>query len=86
MSLDLRGRPFDPRGTPPRHHTDSLWGFLLNEAPRRRTRLVVSGYWRLAPSWLRGPMSVTVMEPSHWIMQTRQFANLRRRIEGRPGQ
>lgn len=82
MSLDLRGRPFDPIGDPPPHHTDSLWGFLLREMPDGRTRLVVSGYWRLSPAWLRGPMSVAVLEPSHWVMQTRQFTNLRRRIEG----
>ena len=85
MSLDLRGRPFDPRHEPPPWHTDSLWGFQLDELPGRRTRLVVSGYWRLRPAWLRPLMSVTVLEPSHWVMQTRQFANLRRRIDGDSG-
>jgi hypothetical protein len=80
MSLDLRGRPFDPRGEPPRHRTDSLWGFLLDELPGGRTRLVVSGYWCLRPAWLRPLLSVLVLEPSHWIMQTRQFANLARRV------
>ena len=33
MSLDLRGRPFDPRGPRPRRFTDSLWAFLLEELP-----------------------------------------------------
>ncbi len=80
MSLDLRGRPFDPRGDPPRHHTDSLWGFLLDGLPGGRTRLIVSGYWTLRPAWLRPVLSVLVLEPSHWIMQTRQFANLARRV------
>ncbi|HXQ27624.1 MAG TPA: hypothetical protein VN848_00015 [Gemmatimonadales bacterium] len=43
MSLDLRGRPFDPRGRVPRFYSDSLWSFLLTELPGERTRLVVSG-------------------------------------------
>lgn len=81
MSLDLRGRPFDPRDTPPRTATDSLWGFRLVALPDDRTRLVVSGYWAMRPGWLRLPMSVLFLEPSHWIMQTRQFTNLRRRVE-----
>ncbi len=81
MSLDLRGRPFDPLGARPRFYTDSLWGFLLAELPGRRTRLVVSGYWSLQPRWLQPLVSFLFLEPSHWIMQTRQFANLKRRAE-----
>jgi hypothetical protein len=26
-------------------------------------------------------MSIVVLEPSHWVMQTRQFANLKRHAE-----
>jgi proline iminopeptidase len=81
MSLDLRGRQFDPARPRPRHYTDSTWGFLLRELPGQRTRLVVSGYWALRPRWLRPVLSVAVLEPAHWIMQTRQFANLTRRAE-----
>lgn len=84
MSLDLRGRPFDPRGTRPRYFTDSIWGFLLEELPERRTRLVVSGYWAVRPRWLQPMVSFTLLEPSHWIMQARQFANLRRLAAIRP--
>jgi hypothetical protein len=80
MSLDLRGRPFDPRGPRPRHSTDSTWGFLLEALPGERTRLVVSGYWSLEPEWLQGPASFLLLEPTHWIMQTRQFTNLARRV------
>lgn len=80
MSLDLRGRPLDPRGTRPRYYTDSTWGFLLEELPGDRTRLVVSGYWAFRPGWLRPLLSFLFLEPSHWIMQTRQFTNLRRRV------
>jgi proline iminopeptidase len=81
-SLDLRGRPFDSKGQRPRFFTDSLWGFLLEEAPGGRTRLVVSGYWAMRPRWLQSVTSVLFLEPSHWIMQTRQFAQLKRLAEG----
>ena len=81
MSLDLRGRPFDPAGARPRFFTDSTWGFLLAALPRERTRLVVSGYWAFSPRWLQPIMSVLLLEPEHWIMQTRQFTNLKRRVE-----
>jgi proline iminopeptidase len=81
MSLDLRGHPFDPRGPRPRHSTDSTWGFLLSGLPGERTRLVVSGYWSLRPEWLQGAASFLLLEPTHWIMQTRQFANLARRVQ-----
>jgi proline iminopeptidase len=85
MSLDLRGRPFDPSGERPARFTDSTWAFRLAELPGQRTRLVVSGYWSLRPRWLQPLMSVAVLEPSHWVMQTRQFTNLKRRVEDRPG-
>jgi proline iminopeptidase len=81
MSLDLRGRPFDPAGERPSHYTDSIWGFLLEDLTGGRTRLVVSGYWTLRPRWLQPVMSFAVLEPSHWFMQTRQFTNLKRRAE-----
>ena len=81
MSLDLRGRPFDPAGQRPRYFTDSLWGFELKDAAGGRTRLVVSGYWSIRPKWLQPILSVLLLEPSHWVMQTRQFTNLKRRAE-----
>lgn len=81
MSLDLRGHPFDPAGPPPPYSTDSLWGFLLEPLPGGRTRLVVSGYWAFRPRWLQPLMSALFIEPEHWIMQTRQFTNLKRRVE-----
>ena len=80
-SYDLRLRPFDPAGTPPRHYTDSLWGFLLEGLPDERTRLVVSGYWAMRPRWLQAVTSFLFLELSHWIMQTRQFSNLKRLAE-----
>ena len=86
MSLDLRGRQFDPAGRRPRRYTDSTWGFLLTELPGRRTRLLVSGYWALRPRGLQHLVSVAVLEPAHWVMQTRQFANLKRRAQAPAGQ
>jgi proline iminopeptidase len=80
-SVDLRMRPFDPRGPRPRYYSDSLWGFLLQELPGNRTRLVESGYWALRPRWLQPIISSLFLEPSHWIMQSRQFANLKRLAE-----
>ncbi|MDZ4092440.1 MAG: hypothetical protein U1D68_14675 [Arthrobacter sp.] len=81
MSLDLRGRPFDPAGQRPRYFTDSLWGFELKDAAGGRTRLVVSGYWSFRPKGLQPILSILLLEPSHWVMQTRQFSNLQRRAE-----
>jgi proline iminopeptidase len=81
MSVDLRGRPFDTHGTRPRFYTDSTWGFQLTPLPGDRTRLVVSGYWALQPRWLQPIISVLLLEPSHWVMQMRQFANLMRLAE-----
>lgn len=80
-SFDLGGHPFDPAGPRPRFYTDSLWGFLLEELPGGRTRLVVSGYWAFRPRWLQPIASFFLLEPTHWIMQTRQFANLKRFVE-----
>lgn len=80
-SFDLAGHQFDPAGARPRFYTDSLWGFLLKELPGGCTRLVVSGYWALEPRWLQPAASFLLLEPSHWIMQMRQFANLKRFAE-----
>ena len=79
--LDLRGRPFDTAGPRPRFHSDSLWGFLLEGRPGGRTRLVVSTFARSKPEFLTAIGNVLFWEPAHWIMQTRQFANLKRRVE-----
>lgn len=84
MSVDLRGRPFDPRKTRPRFYTDSLWAFLLEPLPGERTRLVVSGYWAFRPKWLQGIVNFFLIEPSTWIMQTRQFKGLKVRAEREP--
>lgn len=81
-SFDLRqGRWYDPAEPQPPFSTLSTWGFWLKTTPEGRTRLIVSGYWSMKPKWLQPIFSVLVLEPSHWIMQTRQFTNLKRRVE-----
>jgi proline iminopeptidase len=80
--IDLRsGRPFDTTGPRPRLYVDALWGFQLKELPGGRTRLVVSGYASARPRLLQVIADLLFWEPAHWIMQTRQFANLKRRAE-----
>jgi hypothetical protein len=60
---------------------DALWGFLLKELPSGCTRLIVSGYWAMQPRWLQALVSFTFYEWTHWIMQTRQLAQLKKRAE-----
>ncbi|MEV6097227.1 hypothetical protein [Nocardia sp. NPDC051981] len=78
---DLRGRPFDLAGPRPRVYIDGLWGFLLVELPGDRTRLVVGGYQTARPRWLQVVGDFFVYPPVHWVMQTRQFANIKRLAE-----
>lgn len=65
----------------PGYGADALWGVWLKELPGNRTRLIVSGYWTMRPSWLQPFVSFFFYEWTHWIMQTRQLANLKRRAE-----
>jgi len=78
---DLRGRQIYPRGPWPRVYFDGLWGFLLEELPGGRTRLVVSGYSLFRPRWLQAVLDFSFYPPVLWVMQTRQFTNLKRRAE-----
>jgi hypothetical protein len=79
--LRLDGRPFDPAGPRPRFYSDSSWGFVLNDLPRSRTRVVVSGYASSHPRALTAIGDFLFWEPAHWIMQTRQLTSLKRRAE-----
>lgn len=38
-------------------------------------------YWAFRPKWLQGTVGFLFVEPSTWIMQTRQFAGIKRRAE-----
>ena len=83
--INLRGGgPFDTTGPRPGFYIDALWGFQLKELPDGRTRLVVSGYASARPRLLQVIADLFFWEPAHWIMQTRQFANLKRRAERQP--
>jgi hypothetical protein len=83
-AFDFRGRPLAPTGLRPRVYTDSVWCFLLHELPGGRTRLVVSGYAAERPRPVQAMIDFLIWEPAHWVMQKRQFANLRRRAESHP--
>jgi hypothetical protein len=83
--IDLHGgRPFDTSGLRPRLYNDTLWGFQLQELPGGRTRLVVSGYAARRPKALVALGDFLFWEPAHWIMQRRQFKNIKRRAEALP--
>jgi proline iminopeptidase len=79
-SINLRGgRPFDTADHGA--YVDALWRFQLKELPGGRTRLVVSGYASARPRFLQGIADLLFWEPAHWVMQTRQLANLKLRAE-----
>jgi proline iminopeptidase len=82
---DLRGRPIDPAQPRPSTYTEGLWGFLLNELPGGRTRLVISGYEAIRPRWLHGIFYSWLFLPVVWIMQARMLAVLKRNIERATG-
>jgi hypothetical protein len=83
--INLRnGRPFDTSLPRPRFYIDALWGFQLKALADDRTRLVVSGYASARPRALAKIADLVFWEPAHWIMQTRQFANLKTRAERGP--
>jgi proline iminopeptidase len=75
------GRPFDTSRSRPRRYMDTLWGFQLKQLPDERTRLVVSGYSAERPRALVAAQNALFWEPAHWLMQRRQFANLKTRAE-----
>jgi hypothetical protein len=75
------GRGFDPRSGPmPKAYVQGIWGFHLRPTPDGGTRLVVRNCARTRPRVFTGPLSMLLFEPTHFIMQTRQFHNLRERV------
>lgn len=75
------GRSFDPRPADlPRAYLDGIWGFYLRSAPGGRTRLVAHTHGQNHLGLLGAPFSMLLGEPSHFIMQTRQFHSLRTRV------
>jgi proline iminopeptidase len=81
-SVDLRtGRAYDPSRGHPGAYIDSTWTFVLRELPGSHTRLLARTRSQASPLWRAAPMSLVVGLPSHVLMQTRQFRNLKRRAE-----
>jgi hypothetical protein len=75
------GRSFDPRSAHlPHAYLDGIWGFYLQPAPGGKTRLISRTHGRNHPQLLGGAFSLLLGEPSHFIMQTRQFHGLRTRV------
>lgn len=81
-TLDITtGHSFDPPGEPyPRAYLDGIWSFHLMPTPQGGTRLVVRTRGRSSPHQLTRPFDLMMGEPAHFIMQTRQFHNLRSRV------
>ncbi len=71
---DLLGRTLDLKQPRPSGYLEGLWGFLLNELPDGRTRLVISGYSTLRPPWLERFVVGGLHIPSVWVMQARMLA------------
>jgi len=78
---DLRGRSLDPEQPRSPAYMEGLWGFLLDELPGGRTRLVISGYQALRPRWLGRFVFYWLYIPVTWPMQARMLAVLKRNIE-----
>ncbi|NBM17909.1 SRPBCC family protein [Streptomyces sp. GC420] len=73
-SFDVPDRPW------PQAYMDGVWGFHLRPVPDGGTRLVVRTRGRSRPRRLTKPFNLLLGEPSHFIMQARQFHNLRTRV------
>src|SRR6202162_2352016 len=78
---DLRGRNLNPKVPRPSAYVEGLRGFLLNELPGGRTRLVIGGYQAIRPRWLGRFVFYWLYVPVTWIMQARMLAVLKRNIE-----
>jgi hypothetical protein len=77
----LTGQSFDPRsGRLPLVYAEGIWGFHLRQASGGRTRLVVRTRSRSRPRLFTWPFSMLVGEHLHFILQSRQFHNLRARV------
>jgi len=78
---DLRGRQLDPNQPRPSAYVEGLWGFVLNELPGGRTRLVIGGYQAIRPRWLGRFAFYWLYVPVTWIMQARMLTVLKGNIE-----
>ncbi|MFE7169453.1 hypothetical protein [Streptomyces sp. NPDC057616] len=75
------GHSFDPEWDAfPMARMDGVWSFHLSPAGDGGTRLVVRTRGQGRPRRLTRPFDLLLGEPAHFIMQTRQFHNLRTRV------
>ncbi len=75
------GRSFDRRSDPfPWAYIDGIWAFHLHPTADGQTRLVVRQRARSAPRPVADLYGLLLGEPVHFLMQTRQFHNLRARV------
>jgi proline iminopeptidase len=75
------GRSFDPAVWPlPHAYTGGVWGFHLEPSGDDATRVVVRTRFRSKPRALLAVVGFLYDEPAHFVMQTRQFHNLRSRV------
>jgi uncharacterized protein YndB with AHSA1/START domain len=75
------GLQFDPRSLPwPRAWVDGVWSLHLRRTADGQTRLVARSRSRSSPRAVARPLALLVGEPTHFVMQTRQFRNLARRV------
>lgn len=80
-SIDLGTRePFEPSGRWPRSFLDGTWAFVVEPGPDDTTRLIVRTRGHGRPRLALRAFDMFVGEPAHLVMQTRQFANLHRRV------
>ncbi|MFB8754607.1 hypothetical protein [Streptomyces nigra] len=84
LGSDLKipsGHSFDPEWDPlPQVRVDGVWGFHLRPTPDGGTRLVVRTRGAGHPRRLTRPFDLWLWEPAHFVMQTRQFHNVRARV------
>jgi hypothetical protein len=80
-TLDLRGRPFDPRAGRPCAFVDARWEFFLDPLEDGTTRLIVRSGSASGPRPWTDIIDLVFWHPAHVIMQIRQLRQLKLRAE-----
>jgi proline iminopeptidase len=80
-SLDLLGRPYDPRAGRPRGFVDSRWEFFLDPTDVGGCRLIVRSGAASGPRPWADLVDVLFWHPAHVVMQIRQLRQLKARAE-----
>jgi proline iminopeptidase len=80
-TLDLRGRPFDPRAGRPDGFVDARWEFFLDPRAAGTTRVIVRSGSASGPRPWTDIIDWVFWHPAHVIMQIRQLRQLKLRAE-----